>query len=134
MINKEAVSRFKKISISPGGKTFTFSFSVIVSGILCGWFIVEITQGNKIIWGSFYTVASFYFLLAYLIFVYIYNRYIYQHEKKVCNFLDDDYCRAYLRSECMPELVKKYRESIQKGKVPEELNDIHKEIKKILKK
>jgi hypothetical protein len=49
------------------------------------------------------------------------------------NFLDVDYCKAYIRSQSLPEIVTKYREEIKKGKNSSELNEYHIEYEKLLK-
>ena len=124
---------FKNIIISPGGKTFAFFMSVILSGIICGWFTTEISSSGTFKWKLFYKFPSFYALITYLLIIYLYNRYIYKKGKEMLNFLDDDYCKAYIRSQCMPELIEQYKKSIRQGDLPEGLNDIHKEIKRLLK-
>lgn len=49
------------------------------------------------------------------------------------NFLDDDYCRAYIVQSCLPELIDKYKNDLKSGKEGGELIDISKELKKLKK-
>ena len=105
----------------------------MASGVLSGSFIVEITGSNGLEWNTFYTSYSFYGLGFLCLVMYIYNRWYYQHEKRVDRFLDDDYCRAYMRSQCLPEAAKRYRERIRSGDGGEMQNAME-ELEKILKK
>lgn len=69
----------------------------------------------------------------YSIIIYLYNRFIYQFEKNILNFLDDDYCKAYTVQSCLPELIGKYKVDLKSGKESGELIDISKELKKLKK-
>ena len=70
-------------------------------------------------------------IVIYTVVVYFYNKLLYFHEKNVLKFLDDDYCLAYIRKECLPEIVNKYKEDIKSGKQPKEFIDIKKELRKL---
>ncbi len=134
-MNKAAI--INKINLifqtSPLIKTIIFFFLVIFSGILCGTFLSEININGKLEWSIFYKTISFYIIIVYLILIFIYYRFIYKLEKNMLNFLDDDYCKAYIRSQCLPEIISKYKESIKYGKKPKDLVEYHKELEKILK-
>lgn len=120
----------KKISKSPAIKTGIFIISVILSGVLCSAFITEITLENELHWSMFYTKITFWLIILYCIIVYLYNRFVYKLETDILNFLDDNYCLAYMRKECLPELVEKYKEDVRLGKKSKELIDIKKELEK----
>lgn len=93
-------------------------FSVVIpiaTGILSGTFIVEITGTTGLDWSSFYTSQSFYGLVLICLFMLIYNRACYKHEKEILQFLDADYCIAYMRSKCLPEAADRYKELIRSG-------------------
>jgi len=123
----------KSIKEYPEIRTGIFIFSVLISGILCSAFVTEISLNGKLIWKSFYKAYTFWGLILYSILIYLYNRFIYKFEKNMMNFLDDDYCKAYIVQSCLPELIDKYKNDLKSGKVGGELIDISKELKKLRK-
>jgi hypothetical protein len=118
---------------SPLAKTIMFFFSVIVSGVLSGTFVTEITKDGKIHWMLFRTSISFYLILIFLVLVFIYNRFLYEEDSKIEKFLDENYCKAYMRSRYLPELAKKHGQLIKEGKNSNELKDLETAIKDWLK-
>jgi len=117
---------------SPGWRTL-FAFIVpVVSGVLSGVFVSEITQDAQIVWAEFYKAKSFYGLLALSWLTYAYNKAIYVHEREVSRFLDTDYCTAYMRSKCLPEAADRYKKLIRSGDGGE-LKQAMDELKKVLK-
>lgn len=122
----------KYVLDSPGWKTFFFIVIPIISGILSGIFVVEITGKSGIEWSLFYKSKSFYGLILFTFLIYIYNKALYTHQKEINNFLDNDYCIAYMRSKCLPEAAEKYRKMIRDGEGGE-LKQAMDELKKILK-
>jgi len=128
------MNRLKKsIKEYPELRTGIFIFSVIISGILCSAFVSEISLNGKLVWNDFYKAYTFWGLIIYSIIIYLYNKFIYQFEKNMMNFLDDDYCKAYIVQSCLPDLVTKYKEDLKSGKESGELIDISKELKKLRK-
>jgi magnesium-transporting ATPase (P-type) len=123
----------KSIKEYPEIRTGIFIFSVLISGILCSAFVTEISLNGELIWKSFYKAYTFWGLILYSILIYLYNRFIYKFEKNMMNFLDDDYCRAYIVQSCLPELIDKYKNDLKSGKEGGELIDISKELKKLKK-
>lgn len=118
--------------VSPLGKTFGFFISVILSGVFSGALITEITIEGNLDWSTVHEAKSFYVLLGLLIVIYVYNRFLYQEEQSVRKFLDNDYCRAYVKSKALPELAGEYRKIIRDRKNIKNLNDWEKELNKIL--
>jgi len=117
----------------PEVRTGIFILSVLLSGILCSGFITEITVNGKLEWSSFYQTTTFWILCVYTILLYLYNRFIYLHEKNILKFLDDDYCKAYIINQCLPEITERYKKDIKDGKQLTELIDIRAELKKLKK-
>lgn len=117
---------------SPLAKTFAFIVSVIISGILSGAFVSEITYNGVINWRNFYKAKSFYILIFFSIIVYLYIRYIYEEDIKIKKFIDKRYCKAYLRSQCLPEIAKKYKEIIRQGVKSDELKEIQDNFKRMI--
>lgn len=117
---------------SPALKTFFSVIIPILSGILSGTFIVEITARNSLNWSRFYYSKSFYGLLILVWIIYWYNRASYLYEKEVERFLDKDYCVAYMRSKCLPEAAERYKELIRNGEGGE-LRQAMDELKEILR-
>lgn len=123
----------EKIKTSPALRAVISVGSVIVTGILCGTFVTEITINSNLNWKLAYKAKSTYLLIFYGILYYVYIKYIYIQEKTILNYLDDDYCLAYFRSEALPELVQKYKEDMKKGKKMDKFKPYHKELEKILR-
>lgn len=80
------IENIKKWLLTPSGKTIIFVLSVIVSGILSGSFVTQITIEGKLVWKLFYKTLSFYLVVLYIIALYFYNKYIYVQEKDVMEF------------------------------------------------
>jgi hypothetical protein len=104
---------------SPACRTFFNAILPIAAGVLSGAFTFEITYGSTIRWAVFYKTKSFYWLLALSVLIYIYNRAVYKRDTEVDRFLDVDYCKAYMRSQCLPEAAERYRDLIRRGKIGE---------------
>lgn len=110
-----------------------FSFILpIVTGILSGAFVTEITINGIINWSLFFKANSFYGLVFVAFCMYFYNKAVYIFEKEVLKFSDNEYCKAYIRSKCLPEAANKYKQLIRDGKGGE-LEQAMNEIKKVLK-
>lgn len=99
----------------PGWKTFFAVVIPVIVGILSGTFVAEISNGSLMDWSAFYRAKSFYGLLVMVVLSYVYNRAAYLYEREVVRFLDDDYCRAYMRSKCLPEAAERYKTLIRSG-------------------
>lgn len=117
---------------SPILKTILSVIVPIASGVLCGTFVLEITDAGELVWAKFYETRSFYALLGLTLLMYWYNRAVYLYEKEVHRFLDSDYCIAYMRSKCLPEAAERYKELIRNG-TGGELQQAMEEMRKILK-
>ncbi|EDZ61421.1 hypothetical protein SMGD1_2528 [Sulfurimonas gotlandica GD1] len=123
---------FKIITESPAWKTFFSSVLPIITGILSGIFVIEITIDGVIAWSSFFKATSFYVLVFVAICMYFYNKAIYLFENEISKFSDDEYCTAYIRSKCLPEAAEKYKTLIRNGNGGE-LKQAMDEMKKVLK-
>jgi hypothetical protein len=122
----------EKLLESPSWKTFFLVLIPIVVGIISGTFVSEITTSNGLDWSATYKAKSFYGLLVIAFFSYLYHRATYLYEREMERFLDDDYCRAYMRSKCLPEAAEKYKELIHSGEKGELVRAMR-EFEKILK-
>jgi hypothetical protein len=117
---------------SPSWRTF-FSFIVpLIAGVVSGIFVSEITKNGLLDWSAFYKTKSFYGLVFLIFCIYHYNKAIYLYEKQVSQFLDADYCTAYVRSKCLPEAAERYKQLIRNGGGGE-LKQAMDELKKVLK-
>jgi hypothetical protein len=117
---------------SPLFKTLIFGISTILSGVLASAFVVEISPSSELKWETFYRTRSFYGLVGLLILLYVYNRAAYAYEINMLRFQDRDYCIAYIRSKCLPELAERTRRNIREG-TGGELKDAMDELRKVLK-
>lgn len=117
---------------SPLIKTFIFVISTIISGVLSAAFIFEISPLGKINWVLSYRVVSFYLIIFWVIIITIYNYLVCKKEIDILKFKDEEYCMAYIRSQCLPEIASKYKESVKIGNM-RGLKDILAEVKRIIK-
>lgn len=117
----------------PEVRTAIFVISVVLSGVLCSGFITVITVEGHLKWSLFYKQPTFWILCVYSYILYLYNRFLYFHEKDILKFLDDDYCKAYIINQCLPEITERYKKDIKEGKNMSELIDIRQELKKLKK-
>ena len=83
---------------SPALKTSASVGSTVITGVLCGTFVTEITVNGAIEWSLFHKSVSFYVLLAVAVVLYVYNKSVYRFEMDVMRFADTEYCMAYVRS------------------------------------
>jgi len=125
--------KFKIWLLTPVGKTIIFVASVILSGILCSAFVTEITGQGKLRWTYFYKSYSFYAIIIYIIILYFYNKFIYVKEKDIMMFLDQDYCKAYIKSRSLPAMMTKYEEMINQGQTSNELVEIQSQLEDLMK-
>jgi|SRR3989344_5568148 len=105
-------------------KTIIGIFSLVVFSILSGAFITEITHDGSLDWSFFYKTKSFYILIACCILMYFYFKFIFFIDQSVEQFMDDEYCKAYMRKQCLPEVAKKVNGLIKKGKSTDEVRNI----------
>jgi hypothetical protein len=62
----------------------------------------------------------------------LYTKAQYNHDREVSKFSDREYCVAYMRSKCLPELAAKAQERIRTGGSGE-FTAAMKEVEKVLK-
>jgi hypothetical protein len=117
---------------SPGWRTVASVVSLLVSGILTSAFVAEITTSQGLAWRTAPERVSFYLLVGFGCISFAYNRAVFRYDTRVERFLDDDYCKAYMRSQCLPEAARRYQELIRAGDVGE-LRRAMDEVKRILK-
>lgn len=117
---------------SPSWRT-VFSFLIpVLTGVLSGVFVTEITVNGVVTWELFYKTSSFYGLVITSVCMYAYNKEVYLFERQVLKFSDTEYCTAYVRSKCLPEAADRYKQLIRSGNGGE-LKQAMDELKKVLK-
>jgi hypothetical protein len=94
---------------------------------------MEITTPAGLCWRGIFKTKSLYVLLVLILIDYFYNRTVFLREKEIMQFLDNDYCMAYMRSQCLPEAAKRFKELIRDGQGGE-FRQAMDELKKVLKK
>lgn len=119
----------EKLLKSPLFKTLVGIFSIIVFSILSGAFITEITINGKLDWYLFYKTKSFYLLVVSCLFMYLYFKFQLSSEHSIEKFKDDEYCKAYMRQQCLPEMAKKANRLIKEGKGKSRLKDLMLDLK-----
>lgn len=101
---------------SPALKTTVSLVATLGAGFFTNTLVTEMTDPTGTInWGSFYETVSFYVLLVFVALTYLFHRQLYLHERRVDHFRDDEFCRAYAKSQLIPEQVELYRQLIRKG-------------------
>lgn len=127
-------SKIEKYTLeNPWIKSIVFFFSVIISGVLCSAFVAEITIEGIIVWTICYKKLSFWLIILYMILVVIYNIFIYRQENNIKNFMDIEYCKAYIIKACMPDLIEQYKKDIRSGKGNQGVSDLMVQLKKMKK-
>lgn len=111
--------------------TFHVTSNVLV-GLFCGGLIYQISGPSGLHWLEFYRHSSFYGLLITTAIISWYNRHLYEIEKDVLKFADNEYCVAYVRSKCLPAAAEQYRIAIRTG-VRGELTKAMEELQRVLK-
>lgn len=114
----------EKILRSPLFKTLVGVFSLVVFSVLSSTFTIEITKDGVLNWTLITQSISFYVLLVLVILMYFYFRFLYSSEKSIKDYMDDKYCKAYMRKECLPEIAKKANRLIKSGKDSQEIKNI----------
>ena len=116
MINMKTIRNWKRAFLrSPILKTITFFLSVILSGVLTNSYISEITKNGKTIWAISFSSLSFRLILVYLVVIFYYNKMLMRYENDLYNFADQEFCKAYLTKELLPQWVKLQKDKIRKG-------------------
>lgn len=124
--------RWQRLIDSPGWKTAIVSTCTAAIGVLSSAFVVQISTPDGVAWRMFYKASAFYWLISIVIFLVWYQRAVYQYETRIRQFIDTDFCIAYMRSKCLPEAAERYKELIRAGDVGE-LKRAMDELKKVLK-
>lgn len=104
----------------------------LLAGIFSGTFVTEITTINGLDWQLAKSSRSTYVLIFLAFIIYKYHRLLLIREKEVSRFLDNDYCVAYMRSQCLPEAAEQFKRKIRDGQGGELIQAMD-EFKKVLK-
>ena len=122
----------KIVFTSPIWRAFFSVGWTLLSGVLCSSFVAEISTPKGLDWSHTLRAPTFYGLIVLAIGVALYTRSLYRYETAMERFLDDEYCKAYMRSQCLPEAAERYKELIRVGQVGE-LERAMNEVKKVLR-
>jgi len=110
---------WRLVLVSPEWKLGLSLLWTVGSGVLASALVVEISTPRGLQWSRVPSAPSFYALVGLAVIVFFYSRAVYQHETTVERFRDDDYCKAYMRSQCLPEAAERYRKAIRDGEIGE---------------
>lgn len=99
----------------PSGKTFCNVLFTVVAGFFSNCLVTEITQNQQIRWNLLLAAPSLYVLVVCSVILYFYHRAVFNRETDLLKYLDDSYCKAYLRRECLPELTRRYKDLCARG-------------------
>ena len=91
----------------------------ILTGLVSGALINEITIDNKVRWMLSFGKINLYILLALAALNYIYYMYIYKVEAEILKFSDGVFCLAYVRSQLLPDAVEAAKVRIRNGDTAE---------------
>ena len=130
---QDKIAQFRKwLFVTPAAKTVAGVTFTIIASVFAGTFVAEISTPFGLDWRHCYNTTSIYILACLSILQYIYQKALYTHERSILNFLDNEYCKAYARSECIPEAIKQWKAKIKDGQGGE-LEKAMKELEKVLK-
>jgi len=87
----------------------------VAVGVFSGALITDVTTPAGLLWSLAIRSSSLYVLVGLTGLSVVYSRLLYVHDREVTRFLDKDYCEAYMRSKCLPELAEKAQERIRNG-------------------
>jgi hypothetical protein len=88
---------------------------------------------GKIHWERAFQTTTLYLILAYTFILYLYNKFIYEADKNIMNFIDQDYCKAYIRSKSLPALMDRYTKLLKKGQSTSDLVECQNRIEELIK-
>jgi hypothetical protein len=117
---------------SPRWRAFFSVAWTLSSGVLCSAFVAEISTPAGLKWSLALSVPSFYAMIGLGLAVFFHTRALYRHETRAERFIDEEYCTAYMRSQCLPEAAERYKALIRKGNIGE-LERAMEEVKRVLK-
>lgn len=101
-------------------------------GVFSGSLIAEITTSKGLEWSIVFKTFSLYALAAFTGAQMLYTKTTYERDQQVLRFADQEYCIAYMRAKCLPEMAAKAQERIRNGQGGE-FNAAMDEIKQVLK-
>jgi len=87
----------------------------VAIGVLSGSLVTEITTPRGLDWSHVHSTVSFYGLILSTVLQGMYAKLLYGYEQEVLKFADTEYCIAYLRARCLPELAARAQERIRNG-------------------
>ena len=112
---------------SPVARIAISTIFTIVLMILAGAVPVEISSPSGVQWKNVVHVGSFWTLLVVAAVWILYQRRVYLADLEIVKFRDADYCRAYMRSRCLPELAAQTQRAIRDGNdgaIKQAMNDL----------
>jgi hypothetical protein len=104
----------------------------IAVGVFSGSLVSEITVKSGLDWSLVPKTFSFYALLVVSALQIAYTKATYERDQKISRFSDQEYCVAYMRAMCLPEMAAKAQERIRNGQGGE-FNAAMDEIRQVLK-
>lgn len=117
---------------SPTIRAIIPSLLAAAIGVLSGSLVTEITTPKGLAWNTVHHTFSFYGLIALTFVQVAYSRLMYESDRDVVRFAESEYCIAYLRSRCLPEMANRYQELSRSGEGGEFKRAMD-EIKEVLK-
>ena len=109
----------RAVAASPRWRTGLSVVLAILTGLVSGALINEITIDNKVRWMLSFGKINLYILLALAALNYIYYMYIYKVEAEILKFSDGVFCLAYVRSQLLPDAVEAAKVRIRNGDTAE---------------
>jgi hypothetical protein len=122
----------QKLFDSPLIRTIIDVLATTIISFFTGLLTFDITKDGEIIWTDLYRSWSCYILILSISLYCIYTKLTYDIDKDIQKFKDDDFCRAYVRSKCIPALANKYSDMIKNGNL-DDLKQARSEVDRILK-
>ena len=121
------------IENSAGFRTLSFVFTTIISGVLCGAFITEITVNGKLdwSWNTLKHARFFWGLCIYIVLYLLYSTYFYNSEKNILKYRDLEFCLAYVTKAGLQHISDRWNQDVKDGKPVTDLFDVQEALRKL---
>lgn len=120
----------RRLLDSPTIKALVPTLLAAAIGVFSGTLVTEITTAQGLDWRTVHRTFSLYALAILTVAQVIFTRLVYETDRDVLKFAESEYCVAYLRSRCLPEMAARYQELIRSGqggefkKAMDEMRDV----------
>lgn len=121
------------LAVLPAARVTGSVISVLLSALFSASLAIQIILEGGLIKTWFYMIVNFFVMPMSILLMIFYLRYLYLYDSSTRNFLDVEYCKAYMRRACLPEMAKKYQQMIKECSDPAQIRNLFAETEDLLK-